>query len=57
MFEEVQLSRAFKAGGPSAMLETGGWSSVGGSRPYVSQETFTAGLQAQTVVDDSDPDS
>lgn len=50
----------FEEKGFEAMLRAGGWRSLTGSRPYVSQETVVAGAQAEQdihqIVDLSDPE-
>ena len=43
--------------GVDAMLARGGWRSLGGARPYVPRDEVSAGLLAQGLVDDSDPES
>ena len=48
---------AFAAAGVDAMFARGGWRSVGAARPYVPRDEISAGLLAQGVIDDSDPEN
>ena len=47
----------FAASGVDAMLQQGGWRSLGGARPYVGRDEVSAGYLAQACIDDSDPES
>ena len=43
----------FAASGVDAMLQQGGWRSLGGARPYVGRDEVSAGYLAQACIDDS----
>ena len=47
----------FTERGVDAMLKHGNWRSLGGAAAYVPTDEVQAGLLAQGVVDDSEPES